>query len=338
MSAIENDAPGITQDLVASDFEGDAGAFLKLWNEEDAEETKKPKPSDDSKDTKDTDEEPDTSEDDESPSDDDEGDTDESDEPEAKKPTIAGDDAIVKVKVDGKETDWTVADLKRLAGQETALTRKSEEVATARKQVEEAGKAHMTGLTKLLENARARFEPYSKIDFLVASKELSAPELQALRTEADKAYADIKFLETELDTTMRAQEVERQQAIQKQAVECIKVLTDPKDGIPGWNESLYSDIRAYAVSHGIPQADINQLVDPVAFKFLHKAMLYDKGKSVVTTKVDKQPKKIVKTTTSDKKALVTKTDTKALEAKARKTGDVDDVAELFLSRWADDER
>lgn len=340
MAAIDNDAP--KQELTTLDFEGDEGAFLKLWNEEDAE-----KPSEDSKEDKDEDDakpKADESEDDESPSEDDdsdEGEDDgESDEKETKV-TIAGDDAIVKVKVDGKELDVPVKELKRLYGQEQALTRKSEEVATARKQVEEAGKVHMIGLNKLLENAKARFEPYSKIDFLVASKELTGPELQALRTEADKAYADIKFLESEMDTTLKAQEAERIQSVQKQAVECLKVLTDPKDGIDGWNESLYTDIRAYAVSNGIPQAEINQLVDPVAFKVLHKAMLYDKGKAVATKKVEKSPKKITKTSSSpsDKKVLAgNKSDSKAAAEKARKSGDIEDVADMFLSRWADEDK
>ena len=339
MSAINNDAPTNTIDPL--DLDGTEGEFLKLWNDEDAA-----KPSDDSKDEEDTKKkpkvEPEASEDDESPSEEDsedEGSDEESDEEETKAPTVAGDEAIVKVKVDGKELDVPVKELKRLYGQEQSLTRKSEEVANARKQVEEAGKAHMVGINKLLENAKARFEPYSKIDFLVASKELSGPELQALRTEAEKAYADIRFLETELDGTLKAQEAEYRQTLQKQAAECVKVLTDPKDGIEGWNESMYQDLRAYAVSNGIPQTEINQLVDPVAFKVLHKAMLYDKGKAVVTKKVEKSPKKIIKTSTSDKKVLTgNKSDSKSAMDKARRTNEIEDFADVFLNRWAEDDK
>src|SRR3546814_1978025 len=41
---------------------------------------------------------------------------------------VPEDDAVVKVVVDGEETEVTVGSLKRLAGQEAALTRKSQEV------------------------------------------------------------------------------------------------------------------------------------------------------------------------------------------------------------------
>jgi hypothetical protein len=346
MSAIINDARP-TQELTELDLQGTEGDFLKLWKDEDAKEPSE----DDSKEDKDPKKKPvddDTeSEDDDSPSEDDEEseeeDAEESDEEEDEKPKAkktASDDDIVTVKVDGKEIAVPVKELKRLYGQEQSLTRKSEEVAATRRQVEETGKAYIAGMTKLLDNAKARFEPYSKIDWLVASKQLEANELTALRQEAEKAYADVKFLEQDMDTYLKAQEAEEHKALQTQARECIKVLTDPKDGIEGWNESLYNDIRAYAVTSGVPQTDINRLVDPTAFKILHKAMLYDKGKAVVTKKVEKTPKKIIKSSgnTESRETLTKPKDgVRSAMSKAQKSGALDAFADVFLAKWAKDE-
>src|SRR3546814_20739928 len=55
---------------------------------------------------------------------DDDGSNDEKPAPKA----VPEDDAVVKVVVDGEEKEVTVGSLKRLAGQEAALTRKSQEV------------------------------------------------------------------------------------------------------------------------------------------------------------------------------------------------------------------
>jgi hypothetical protein len=107
-------------------------------------------------------------------------------------------------------------------------------------------------------------------------------------------------------------------------------------------QKLYDDIRAYAISEGAPSEVINQIVDPWAIKLLHNAMLYSRGRSkdknshVVIKKVNKIPKKIVKTTNSpvtakvdDKSASISKA-----EAKFKKSGSQDDAVELLMSRWS----
>ena len=119
------------------------------------------------------------------------------------------------------------------------------------------------------------------------------------------------------------------------AKEAIKVLTDPKTGIPGWNEQLYNDIRRFAVDSGMNEQVVNDMVDPTAFKILHMAMQYQKGKTAVTKtkKVDKTPKRIIKGT-PDETIKKSKTSQKTDAFKrARDTGHVDDAAEAFLSRW-----
>jgi hypothetical protein len=77
------------------------------------------------------------------------------------------------------------------------------------------------------------------------------------------------------------------------------------------------------------------MVDATAFKILHKAMQYEKGKQAVTKtkKVDKTPKKIIKGT-PDEAIKKTRAEPKQDAMKRlHKSGHVDDAADAFLSRW-----
>ena len=253
----------------------------------------------------------------------------------AKKPAKAlGDDAVVKVTVDGKELDVSVKDLKRLYGQEAALTRKSQEVAAKRTEADATSARLQASYQKLYDKALERFKPYAEIDMLVASKQLDADQFAALRKEAQAAYEEFRFVSEEADAFVKAQSAEQQKAHQAAAQEAIKVL---KADIPEWSPKLYDSIREYSIAAGLDATRVNSIVDPVLIKLLHKARLYDESKKIATKKKVATPKKVIKATNS-----VSTKDTKgpsaaAAKAKLAKSGSVDDATSLFLSRWASDE-
>lgn len=337
---------GTTTENTTLTIDDGAEAILKMWEVKDEDATE---PSDQSTDEdteeQDTEEEPETDEDAEEPSDEDEEETEETDEDEEEtededesddKPKKTLDDnAVVKVKVGEEELDVSVKDLKRLYGQEAALTRKSQAVAAKTKEVEETGAKYMASLAGLLDRARQRAEPFTKVDFLVATKELSSEELKALRDEAQRHFDDVRFLEQEIDSFMGNVQKQRQESLMEQAKECVTVL---KKEIPGWNEKLYDDLRGFAVTQGFDREVINNLVDPVAFKLLHQAYLYNKGQKAVTTKKNKAPKKVIKTTTAPsvtKEVVGKKEVSKALD-RVRRSGSVDDATAAFLAKWQKD--
>jgi hypothetical protein len=118
------------------------------------------------------------------------------------------------------------------------------------------------------------------------------------------------------------------------AGETWKDLSDPTTGIPGWSTDTYNEVRTYAKAAGIPAKSVDEMVDPIAVRMLHKAMLYDKGKlaTVKTTKVDKEPKRIIK---SSSDAVASKSKGSAREASfARlvKSGSTDDATDYFLAQ------
>ena len=254
---------------------------------------------------------------------------DQDDKPDAKK--SLDDDAEVEVKVNDEVLKVSVKDLKRLYGQEAALTRKSQEVAAKRKEVEATEQVLSASLQKLYEKAATRWEPYSKIDMVVASKQLDADQFAALRAEAQAAYEDFRFISEEAQAFVKQAQTQRQEQMKQAAQEAVKVL---KESIPGWSQSLYDNIREYAITSGLDSDVVNNLVDPVAIQLLHKARLYDESKKVVTKKKVMTPKKVVKTTVSPESAKDLSPKKDDAVRRLRATGDVDDAAELFLSRWS----
>jgi hypothetical protein len=320
-------------------------AFLDRWTEEDSPEETSEKPEVEPKsepveeeDTESTEETEESSEDETDPEEDEseteeetEEESEESDEEESKddpKKTL-DDDAEVEIKVNDEVKKVSVKELKRLWGQEAALTRKSQEVAAKRKEVEQTEAKYAASLQKLYEKAASRWEPYSKIDMLVASKQLDAEQFTALRQEAQAAYEEFRFISEEADQFVKQTEAQRQEQMKVAAQEAVKVL---KEAIPNWSSQLYDSIREYAITNGMSPEVVNNLVDPVAIQLIHKARLFDESKQIATKKKVNTPKKVVKTTNASSAKDFKPNDSAKLAAQAR-SGDVDDVANLFLSRW-----
>jgi len=285
-------------------------------------------------------------EDDEDPVSDEE--TEEEDEPEEDQEddeteVTLSEDALVEIQVDGESQQVSLKSLKRLHGQEASLTRKSQEVAARRKEADEALSKADISYRKLLERAESRLKPYAEVDMLVASRQMSSEDFAAFRKEAKAAEDDLKFLKEEADVFYREANASRQEQLQKQANECVKVL---EDNLEGWNNEMYNNIRSYAVSQGLPQEQVDQYVDPQVIMILNKARLYDQTKA--SAQVKKAKAKVIKTKNSSGKILKTKkapsNDTdlrvqrqrkavKKLRSNASRAGDLDDIADALLSRW-----
>lgn len=261
----------------------------------------------------------------------------ETQEDEEEAPKVATDDALVTVTVDGQEHQVSVSQLKRLYGQEAALTRKSQEVARVRKEAEEQAQRYTTGLASMAERAAERYKKYQDIDMLVASRTMPANEFAKLRSDAKQAYEDFKFFTEELDQHMTKATQEHQKRLQGAAQEALKTIKDETSPhhIPNWSNQLYDDLRTYAVEQGLPAQAVNTLVDPAALKLIYKAMQADKVKPAVTKKIAKvAPRKVVKSKakTSSSSASAAQA-TKALQ-QLQNTGSIDDATEAFLARWS----
>lgn len=335
-------------DELARPMEDGEDAFLNHLLQKDAfkepsdkkkRETKDQQPTDDHED------EDEASEQDapEDAAEDEESDGEDKTEEKARKYVDVDDTTFIKVKVGDEEHELPLKDLQRLAGQEAALTRKSQETAAARKKADEDTATAVTALDVLLQRAQEKLKPYTELDFFALSRrdDISDAELAGLRQAAQVAYEEVQFLSQERDRFVQAFQKAQHENRVAASRECLKQLTTaPTEKAPnpnyieGWSDQLYDDIRGFAISQGLSPEIVNSVTDAPAIKLMHMAMLYSRGaQKVQTKKVDKTPKKIIKSNKSSEPSTAKADTAKNAMTKLRRTGSEEDAANVFLSRF-----
>jgi hypothetical protein len=253
---------------------------------------------------------------------------------DSKPKKLADDDLEIEFTVDGETRKASVRDLKRLAGQEASLTRKSQEVAEQRKATEAEKTKYAAALDTMVARAREAFKPYAEIDFLVAQQKMDPESFSQLRQDAQRAHDTMRALEGELDAFVKEQQAAHQRQLREEAKECIKVLQDPERGIPGWSTALYDEIRTYGIAEGLEPEVVNSLTNPAAIKLLWKAMKHDKVQKEARAKVSRKvnaPTKVIKTSVKETAPESTISRQKALAAMRNNGGTLDSAAEAFLA-------
>jgi hypothetical protein len=155
----------------------------------------------------------------------------------------------------------------------------------------------------MVKRAQETANPYRNVNWAALMKDptISAEDVGALQEAARAAFENETFLTSQLDGFMQELQAQQAHAQREAAANCIKALTDEQSPtyIKGWDQKLYNDMRSFAVSMGANQQMVDGLADPAAFKLIHMAMQFHKGtQKVMTQKVNKAPKKIVKASTS----------------------------------------
>jgi len=318
-------------DAILSRWE-DAGDDQLSEDGEEASQQVEEQETDDDVDLVEVDETEEDIEEDTEPEEEDDADEDNDDEDELES-QFADDDAMVEVTVDGKVVQQSVKELKRLAGQEASLTRKSQETASKRKEADEAINKNHAVFQTLLQKAEEKYKPYSEVDMLLASKTMDADDFALLRKEAQDAETELRFLREEADKFYSDVQTQNQQALRDAAKQAVEVL---QNDIPEWSDDLYNDIRAYAMEQGMDEATVNTIVDPTAIKILHKARLFDQGKQVATVKKKVAAKKKVLRSTKapeGERAVKARRMKKAQDRLSSRGSDLEDIADVLLARW-----
>lgn len=274
---------------------------------------------------------------------DEEGETEEEDEPER---SYTDDDKFVKIKVGDEEQDWSVKDLKRLAGQESSLTKKGQELSQARLNLETEQQVTTVAQNHLLEAARKRFEPYAKLDFLSLSRDpsITKEHFQALREETQARFEELNFLENQAREYTQGLVKQQQALAVEEAKTTVAALTseDSPYRIEGWNQGMYDELRSFAVSKGVPAKIVNSIISAPIVKLIHDAMLFSKGaaiKEVKTVKVNKSVKKVIKTSHSpsvSRQAVGDKTkfgDKSKAMANLKRSGSMKSAEDAFMASF-----
>lgn len=266
-------------------------------------------------------------------------DDDDEEEEEAAVATTASDDQLVDISVNGGTEQVSVKDLKRLYGQESSLTKKSQDLAAQRKASDESLANTQLSYQKLMERAEARYKPYADIDMLVASRQMDPDTFAQLRLDARQAEEDLTFLKEESGQLVSTMQQQNQQLTKQAAAECVKVL---EEQLPDWGNELYGEIRNYAVKVGLPKEQVDQYTSPEVIILINKARLYDQSKQSAEGK--KAKAKLTKSKDGRTKVLSSKKSppsNKSIQAKRKQQAmaqlsgakDLEDIADVLMSRW-----
>jgi hypothetical protein len=243
-----------------------------------------------------------------------------------------------RVKVGKEEVDVPLDELLKGYSRTADYTKKTQEVAEARKAIESERQ-------KIQEASRLRDQYAERLGVIeqMLSQSEQAEDLSALKETDPIGYAVKVAEQAEREKQLAAVRAERQRLAQSQQAEQSERLkahlaneaAKLRDAIPEMTDEIKGevvkrDIRDFAKSVGFSDQELASVYDSRAVLTLYKAMQYDKlmkGKSDVTKKVNQAPR-MLKPGTSTPEARETE-QTKKLRQQLKRSGNKNDAAKLF---------
>jgi hypothetical protein len=243
-----------------------------------------------------------------------------------------------RVKVGKEEVEVPLDELLKGYSRTADYTKKTQEVAEARKVVEAERQ-------KIEEASRLRDQYAERLGVIeqMLTQTEKAEDLSALKETDPIGYAVAVAEQAEREKQLTAVRAERQRLAQQQQTEQSERLqahlateaAKLRDAIPEMadqarSEVVRRDIREFAKSIGFSDQELAQVYDSRAVLALYKAMQYDKlqkGKPQVTKKVQQAPKMLKSGTSTPESADMT--EAKKLKAKLRQSGSKSDAARIF---------
>jgi hypothetical protein len=221
-------------------------------------------------------------------------------------------------------------------------TRKTQEVAEQRKQVEQAH-AQLQQAAQLQQQSLAEYaqlvaldnqlQSYNNVDWNSLYEQDPAEFVRA--KEAVRDLKDTRQGLAQQITAQQQAQYEQQNQVRLQAIqEGQKVLARE---IPQWNTELATTLNRFAVEKfGFTPEEVNQVIDPRVVKLLHKAYLHDKqvsNKPIADKRVANLPKISKPGSTQKQQTLSQTREQEALKA-LKKSGSMESAQAAFLARYS----
>jgi hypothetical protein len=243
-----------------------------------------------------------------------------------------------KVKVGKEEMDVPLDELLKGYSRTSDYTRKTQEVAEARKaveaerqKIEEAAQLRDTYAQRLqvIEQMLSQGEKGEDLAALKESDPIGYAVRVAEQTEREKQLAAVRAEQQRISQQQQAEQSQRLQThLQAEALklqEAIPEIADPAKG-----QAIKTDIRNYAKKIGFSDEELAQVYDSRAVTALYKAMQFDKltqGKADAVKKVAQAPR-MMRPGTSTPEARES-SEGKKLREQLRRSGKKNDAARIF---------
>lgn len=245
------------------------------------------------------------------------------------------------VEVDGEEL--TVEELKSGHLRQRDYTRKTQELAEARRQmeaeyqqVEQERLQYAQMLPALAERIEQSAQEEPDWDTLYdADPTMAAKAERQFRKQQEERQAQLQAVRAEQER-LRQIDMQRQQAMQAQYLEQQRAMLP--DLIPEWRDSAVAKseaqkIRNFLVGEGFTEQDVSGLTNATLVKLARKAMLYDQGQTRATEAKKKPVKRGPKPLKSGSRGSQPKpkSQTQQAQQRLRQSGRVNDAAAAIKS-------
>jgi len=252
---------------------------------------------------------------------------------------------VYTVTVNGEEMEVSVDELVAGYSRQSDYTRKTQELAAERKQLEEAfqrmqedieqnntvREQYIQATGQFIAASHADLEKFTKIDWR-ALKEDDPIEYVTKRDEYRDAQARIQHAQRLQQQAAEEAEQERAALLQQHVAREHELMAE---AMPEWADTekrtaLAGQIRSYAESMGYQQEEIEGLADHRSLQVLIKAMKYDalEGGDIKKKKIRNKPK-LIKSGTSRTKDAADKKKRAAQVNRLKKSGSYKDAAKLM---------
>ena len=243
-----------------------------------------------------------------------------------------------KVKVGKEEMEVPLDELLKGYSRTSDYTRKTQEVAEARKaveaerqKIEEAARLRDTYAQRLqvIEQMLSQGEKGEDLAALKESDPIGYAVKIAEQTEREKQLAAVRAEQQRIAQQQQAEQSQRLQAhLQAEALKLQEAIPEMAD--PAKSQAIKTDIRNYAKKIGFSDEELAQVYDSRAVTALYKAMQFDKltqGKADAVKKVAQAPR-MMRPGTSTPEARES-SEAKKLREQLRRSGKKNDAARIF---------
>ena len=254
---------------------------------------------------------------------------------------VAEEDLKYTIKVDGKELEVGIDELKNGYQRQADYTRKSQALAEQRKetegiqsermQLEQDRQMYANGLQMLQEQQSAKLSNFDNVEWETLKQE--DPYQYMIKKDE---YRDAQERVSNVAQQQQlVQQEQTQQANQAKAHFVQQEYAKLVQALPEWSDvksTIKKDVQEYATSVGFRPEEINQLADHRSVLIIKKAMEFDR----LTTKVAPKKKAVKKVPKVQKSGRGNSNEDAAAEAvnkkraRLRKSGKQDDAASLFF--------
>ena len=266
-------------------------------------------------------------------------------EEESEEPDEESEETLYAVTVNGEEQQVTLDELMSGYSRQSDYTRKTQDVAKERKQMEELQtqyvsemqqaraerQQYLESLNQIIANSASNLDKFTNIDW-ESIKENDPIEYVTKREEFREAQEKVQAMQREQYTAQQKQLQDegqlRARALQEENKKLLEIV--PEWSEPEKQKKLVSTIREYATEQGFSEQELNSLIDHRSLLVLMKAQKYDAmQKADVKSKKLKNKPKVIRSGKGVTRNSTDKTKRTAQMKRLKQSGHIKDASALF---------